>query len=66
MNSKHSKYQENHTYTHHNKASENQDKETILKAVRWKDTFTCPVLGTEKVLQKYVFNKWMRAWVSVW
>lgn len=29
MNSKHSKYQENHTYINHNKASENEDKDYL-------------------------------------
>lgn len=65
MNSKWSGYKENHTYTHHNKTTENQGKEKILKAVREKkDTFICLVLGTEQSLEKCLLNEQMMVWVS--
>lgn len=50
MNSKQSKYKENHAYTHYNKTAKNQDKEKILKAIRKKKLFA-------QVLEKYLSNE---------
>lgn len=55
---KQSKYKENHTYhAIFFKLVKIKTKRKILKAVRKKDTFICPVLGTDQAPEKYLLNE---------